>query len=84
MPYKSESRYFDNRGCFHEDAMCATSIDPGKVEQSEEIVEIFPIFLERLTKDASYLRSALGIRDGGLNWLNWYGGINSWSYFSSH
>jgi hypothetical protein len=43
--------------------MCATSIDPRKVYHSKEIAEIFPIFLERLTNDASYLRSALGIRN---------------------
>jgi hypothetical protein len=51
------------------DAMCATSIDPRKVGRSKEIVEIFPVFLERITKDASYLRSALGIRDEGFRFI---------------
>ena len=36
---------------------------PRKVEHSNEIIEIFPVFLERLTKDPSYSRSALGVRD---------------------
>jgi hypothetical protein len=60
--YKSESPYFDFQGCFHETghAMHATSIESScsysdKYRVSMGVSEIFSIFLERLTRNPSYL-----------------------------
>lgn len=68
--YKSESPYFDLQGCYHEagHAVHATCIDndlgyADKYKFSMGIAEIFSIFLERLTRNPLYLRSALGIND---------------------
>jgi Peptidase family M3 len=62
--YKSESPYFDFQGCLHETghAIHATSIDNScsysdKYRISMGIAEIFSIFLERLSRNPSYLKS---------------------------
>jgi len=71
--YKSESPYFDLQGCYHEvgHAIHATCIDNNlsytdRYKFPMGIAEIFSIFLERLTKNPLYLRSAIGITDEDL------------------
>jgi hypothetical protein len=63
--YKKESPYFDLQACFHETghAMHASSIDAtneywDKYRISMGLAETFSIFLERLTKNTSYLSSS--------------------------
>ncbi len=67
--YKAESPYFDLQGCYHEmgHAMHASSVDTNatywdRYGISMGVAEIFSIFLERLTKNRSYLKS-LGVTD---------------------
>jgi hypothetical protein len=62
--YKSESPYFDFQGCLHETghAIHATSIDGSrsysdKYRISMGIAEIFSMFVERLSRNPSYLKS---------------------------
>ncbi len=62
--YKRESPYFDFQGCLHETghAIHATSIDKSrsyseKYRISMGIAEIFSMFLERLSRNPSYLNS---------------------------
>jgi Peptidase family M3 len=62
--YKRESPYFDFQGCLHETghAIHASSIDNScsysdKYRISMGIAEIFSMFLERLSKNPSYLNS---------------------------
>lgn len=71
--YKSESPYFDLKGCFHESghAMHASSINPEKEYWKKYhiamgVAEIFSILLERLTKKRIFLKSSLGITDDKL------------------
>ena len=68
--YKTESPYFDLQGCFHETghAIHAISINSqleywNRYNFSIGIAETFSIFLERLTKNRNYLKTALGIKD---------------------
>jgi oligoendopeptidase F len=62
--YKRESPYFDFQACFHETghAMHSSSVDANneywdKYRIPMGIVEVFSTFLERLTKNRSYIRS---------------------------
>jgi oligoendopeptidase F len=62
--YKKESPYFDLQACFHETghAMHASSINTkneywDKYKISMGVAEIFSMFLERLTKNTSFLHS---------------------------
>jgi Peptidase family M3 len=62
--YKRESPIFDFQACFHETghAIHASSVDPNieywnKYRISIGIAEIFSIFLERMTKRRTYVRS---------------------------
>lgn len=64
--FKKESPYFDLQGCFHEagHAMHAVSINKEinyweKYKIPMGIAEIFSIFLERLTKNKSFIRDLL-------------------------
>lgn len=68
--YKQESPYFDFHGCFHEfgHAMHATSIRPDLVYEKKYhmpmgITEIFSIFLERLSRNRTYLRKKINLAD---------------------
>jgi oligoendopeptidase F len=69
--YKQESPYFAFQGCFHESghAMHATTIRPDLVYEKKYhipmgVTEIFSIFLERLSRNTTYLRKKIGIADG--------------------
>lgn len=66
--YKKESPYFDFQGCYHETghAMHAVTINKGLEYENKYhipmgVTEIFSIFLERLTKNKTYLQKHLGI-----------------------
>jgi oligoendopeptidase F len=69
--YKKESPYFDLQACFHETghAMHASSVDAtneywDKYRIPMGIAEIFSTFLERLTKNTTYIQSLpLAIKD---------------------
>jgi hypothetical protein len=72
--YKRESPYFDLQGCFHETghAIHANSIDANNEYWDKHripmgIVEIFSIFLERVTKNSCYLRSLFSSSDNDVD-----------------
>ncbi len=68
--YRQESPYFDFQGCFHESghAMHATSIRSDleyekKYHISMGVTETFSIFLERLTRNRTYLQKKMNLTD---------------------
>jgi oligoendopeptidase F len=68
--YKRESPYFDLQACFHETghAMHASSVDAknnywDKYRIPMGIAEIFSTFLERLTKNSSYILSLSSLNE---------------------
>jgi len=75
--YKRESPYFDLQACFHETghAMHASSVDAkndywDKYRIPMGIAEIFSTFLERLTKNSSYILSLSSLNEKNQNMIS--------------